>query len=79
MVGRQCAVSAGLAQQLFGSTEVTGLSVLYDRERYVVSSVFRGEDAVLLYPGTGCYTCTELRGISADAPKADAEQRRAMY
>lgn len=73
-VGRQCAVSAGLAQQLFGSADVTGLSVLYGRERYIVSGVFRGEDAVLLYPGTGGYTCAELRGVSADAPKADAEQ-----
>lgn len=73
-VGRQCAVSAGLAQQLFGSAEVTGLSVVYDRERYVVSGVFRAEDAVLLYPGTGGYTCAELRGVSADTPKADAEQ-----
>ena len=73
-VGRQCAVSAGLAQQLFGSADVTGLSVLYGRERYIVSGVFRGEDAVLLYPGTGGYTCAELRGVSADTPKADAEQ-----
>ena len=73
-VGRQCAVSAGLAQQLFGSADVTGLSVLYGRERYIVSGVFRAKDAVLLYPGTGGYTCAELRGVSADTPKADAEQ-----
>ncbi len=73
-VGRQCAVSAGLAQQLFGSTDVVGLSVVYDRERYQISGVFRAGEAVLLYPGTGGYTCAELRGVSADTPKADAEQ-----
>ena len=73
-VGRQCAVSAGLAQQLFGSTDVTGLTLVYDRERYHISGVFRAEDAVLLYPGADGYTCAELRGVSTDAPKADAEQ-----
>ena len=73
-VGRQCAVSAGLARQLFGSADVVGLAVVHGRERYHISGVFRAEDAVLLYPGTGGYTCAELRGVSADTPKADAEQ-----
>ena len=73
-VGRQCAVSAGLARQLFGSADVVGLAVVHGRERYHISGVFLAEDAVLLYPGTGGYTCAELRGVSADTPKADAEQ-----
>ena len=73
-VGRQCAVSSGLAQQLFGSAEVVGLAVVHGGERYHISGVFRAGDAVLLYPGSGGYTCAELRGVSADTPKADAEQ-----
>lgn len=73
-VGRQCAISAALALTLFGSNDIVGQTVTLDRTDYLISGVFTSDACTLLYPAKDGFTHAELRGISTDAPKADALQ-----
>lgn len=74
LLGKECALSEALAETLFGSNDVVGLSVTWQAQRYTVCGVFASTDRVLLAPSRDHLTAAELRGVSADAPKADAEQ-----
>ena len=74
LLGKECALSAALAEALFGSTDVVGLSVTWQEQIYTVCGVFAATDCVLLAPSRDHLTAAELRGVSADAPKEDAEQ-----
>lgn len=74
VLGKQCALSDALAQELFGSLEVLGLTVRLAGETYSICGVFEAQDKVLLYPSRQALTCAELRGVSWDIPKTDAEQ-----
>ena len=73
-VGQQCAVSTELAWQLFGSNDILGQTVTLNRADYTISGVFTAKTSILLYPARSGFTHAALRGISADAPKADAAQ-----
>ena len=68
--GTECAVSSALAETLFGSTDVVGLSVCWQDTHYTVSGVFAAEDCVLMAPSRENLCCAELRGVSTDTPKA---------
>lgn len=73
-VGQQCAVSTGLAWLLFGSNDILGQTVTLNRTDYTISGVFTAKTGILLYPARSGFTHAALRGISTDAPKADAAQ-----
>lgn len=73
-VGQRCAVSTGLAWALFGSYNVVGQVVNLAGGSYTISGVFDADGSQLLYPAQSGFTCAGLRGISADAPKAEALQ-----
>ena len=73
-VGQQCAISTALAWQLFGSNDILGQTVTLNRVDYTISGVFTAKTSILLYPARSGFTHAALRGISADAPKADAAQ-----
>lgn len=73
-LGKGCAVSDALADALFGSINVVGQTVMLQQQTYTITGVFSAQDTVLLYPSQQHLTCAELRGVAADAPKADAEQ-----
>lgn len=73
-VGQQCAVSTELAWQLFGSNDILGQTVTLNRVDYTISGVFTAKTSILLYPARSGFTHAALRGISEDAPKADATQ-----
>lgn len=73
-VGQQCAVSTTLAWQLFGSYGILGQTVTLNRTDYTISGVFTAKTGILLYPAHSGFTHAALRGISEDAPKADAAQ-----
>lgn len=68
--GTECAVSSALAEALFGSTDVVGLSVCWEDVSYTVSGVFAAKDCVLLAPSRKNFCCAELRGVPTDTPKA---------
>ena len=71
--GTGCALSEGLAQILFGSTDVVGMKVRAQRRNYTITGVFAAEDPIFLFPSEEQLTCAELRGVSWDAPKEDVE------
>ncbi len=73
-VGQQCALSTALAWQLFGSNDILGQTVTLNRVDYTISGVFTAKTSILLYPAHSGFTHAALRGISQDAPKADAVQ-----
>lgn len=70
--GNECSVSAALANALFGSDQVVGLSVRVDHQSFRIVGVFASPDAVLLFPTVQNLQCAELTGVSLDVPKADA-------
>lgn len=70
--GKECSVSAALADALFGSNQVVGLSVWMEQQSFRISGVFDSPDAVLLFPTMQGLQCAELTGVSLDVPKADA-------
>lgn len=72
--GKTCAVSAELAESLFGSERVVGLRIRLQGQLYEIVGVFSAKDNVLLFPCMQNLSCAELRGISPDTPKADVEQ-----
>lgn len=72
-LGRECAVSSALAEALFGSFDVTGLSIFWQEEQYTISGVFAAKDCVLLAPSQEALSCAELRGVPTDTPKAAIE------
>lgn len=73
-VGQQCAISTALAWQLFGSNDILGQTVTLNRTDYTISGVFTAKTSILMYPAHSGFTHAALRGISTDAPKADAAQ-----
>lgn len=73
-VGTGCSLSDSLAEELFGSSDVVGQTVLSQRQSYTVTGVFSAKEAVFLYPESQNFTCAELQGVDADTPKMDTEQ-----
>lgn len=73
VAGKGCALSEGLAQSLFGSTDIVGEKVSAQKQVYTITGVFTAEDEVLLFPSREQLTCGELRGVSWDTPKAEVE------
>lgn len=71
--GKTCSVSESLAQTVFGSIQVDGLKINLLGDLYEITGVFSAKDKVLLFPSMQYLTCAELRGLSGDTPKADAE------
>jgi len=55
-----CAVSTCLAWELYGGTDVTGLTVQIDAESYHICGVFDHGSPVLLVPGEDGFTAAEL-------------------
>lgn len=74
IMGKNCAVSTALAEVLFGSTDVVGLSVNWKAQNYTICGVFLAKDCVLLAPSKKNLCAAELRGVSTSSPKADAER-----
>lgn len=72
--GKTCAISDGLAESLYGSVRVEGLQIGLEGELYEITGVFSARDKVVLYPSRKQLVCAELRGVSADTPRADVEQ-----
>lgn len=70
-----CAVSAQLAWNLWGSTDVVGKEVQLDKRKLTVRGIFEGEDPILYATGgldVG-YTCVELSPI-IDEDKHEAAE-----
>lgn len=72
-----CAVSAGLADALFGSRDAAGLTLTADGESHRVTGVLTGKEAFLLCPetadsGTGC-SAASLRIRSGGNPRGTVQ------
>ena len=71
-----CAVSAALADALFGSRQVTGLTLEADGRVRRITGVFAGSEPLLLCPSAdppaGGYTAASLAGVPAGDPRGAA-------
>ena len=71
--GDGCAVSAGLADALFGSREVTGLELMVKGEKRRVTGVVEGKECFLICPDVTAsdagYTAASLEIRKADTPR----------
>lgn len=74
VLGKECALSTALAETLFGSTDVVGLTITWQGKSYVICGIFSAADPVLLAPSRKNLSAAELHGISIDSPRADVEQ-----
>ena len=75
-----CALSAGLAHDLFGSEAVVGLSLKAGEKQYTVCGVFQGEEPLaLLFEKDFAFTAVELvyDGQLRQDPEGQARQRLA--
>lgn len=58
-----CAVSTGVAWELWGGENVVGLEFTVEGKSYTVVGVFSGEQPVILRPDTGDFTAAEFQNI----------------
>lgn len=74
-----CAVSTGLAWELFGGMDVTGLELELNGEDRIISGVFEHGEPVLLIPDEDGFTAAELFPVPTDVdPYRFARDRAAQ-
>lgn len=71
-----CAVSVGLAWELWGGENVVGLELTVEEVTCRVVGVFSSEEAILIRPDTGTFTAVELENVP---PGEDSYRYAANY
>ena len=69
-----CAISVGLAWQIWQSNRVVGMTLSIDGKEYIVSGVFEGEDNRLFRGGDSGFTAVEI----PNTPKGEDSYRYAL-